>query len=124
MRLPSSPDGTRVAYKKRFKVDGRIFWELHVLDLATDRETRLSERRSIDDQLEWLDEANVLYSVPETDDDTSVSTNVWVTQADGKGDPRLFLRRAYSPAAVDTFPDPEVTRPGPLTEGTGPFSFA
>lgn len=99
-----SPDGTRVAYKKRFNIDNRIVWELHVLDLATDKETQLSERRSIDDQLEWLDESNVLYSVPETDNDTSVSTNVWVTRADGKGEPRLFLRRAYSPAAVRHFP--------------------
>ena len=61
-----SPDGTRVAYKKRFRVDSRVVWELHVLDLATGKETPLKEKRSVDDQLEWLDADNVLYSVPET----------------------------------------------------------
>jgi len=95
-----SPDGTRVAYKKRFIVDNRIVWELHVLDLSTGKETPLAEKRSVDDQLEWLDTAHVLYSVPETADDTSASTNVWVAAADGKSKPKLFLRTAYSPSAV------------------------
>jgi hypothetical protein len=95
-----SPDGTRVAYKKRFRVDNRIVWELHVLDLATGKETALKEKRSIDDQLEWLDADTVLYSVPETDDDTSPSTNIWKTAADGKTGPSLFLKRAFSPSAV------------------------
>ncbi len=96
-----SPDGTRVAYKKRFVVDGRILWELHVVDLATDKEISLQEKRSVDDQLEWLDANTVLYSVPETENDTSPSTDVWMTAADGKsGDPKIFLHRAFSPAAV------------------------
>ena len=34
-----SPDGTRVAYKKRFIIDRRLIWQLYVLDLATQRET-------------------------------------------------------------------------------------
>ncbi len=44
-------------------VDGRVFWQLQVLDLAGGKEAQLSEKRSIDDQLEWLDDGNVLYSV-------------------------------------------------------------
>ena len=36
-----SPDGTRIAFKKR--VGGRGMWRLHVLDLATLRETPLAE---------------------------------------------------------------------------------
>jgi hypothetical protein len=95
-----SPDATRIAYKKRFIIDNRIVWELHVLDLATGKETPLSEKRSIDDQLEWLDNEHVLYSVPETADDTSPSTSVWVARADGRMEPRLYLSKAYSPAAV------------------------
>lgn len=95
-----SPDGTRVAFKKRLMVGNRVVWELHVLDLATGKETALKEKRSIDDQLEWLDENTVLYSVPETDNDSTASTNVWMTAADGKTGPKLFLRTAYSPAAV------------------------
>ena len=95
-----SPDGTRVAYKKRLMIDNRVVWELHVLDLATGKETALKEKRSVDDQLEWLDENNVLYSVPETATDSTASTNVWVTAADGRTGPKLYLRTAYSPAAV------------------------
>ena len=39
-----SPDGTRIAYKKRVD-DGSTTWRLHVLDLATMRETPLAEPR-------------------------------------------------------------------------------
>jgi hypothetical protein len=95
-----SPDGSRVAYKKRSLVDNRIVWQLHVLDLATGKETALAEKRSIDDQLEWLDEHTVLYSVPENADNTSPSTDVWRAASDGTSKPRLYLHKAYSPAAV------------------------
>ena len=57
-----SPDGTRIAYKKR--TGSRTApWRLTVLDLATMRETPLSEERSVDDQAEWLDDGRVLYAV-------------------------------------------------------------
>lgn len=92
-----SPDASRIAYKKRFVVDGRVFWQLHILDLKTDRETPLSENRSVDDQLEWLDNKHVLYSLPKG---FSVITNVWLAAADGSGAPKLFLKNAYSPSAA------------------------
>ena len=95
-----SPDGTRVAYKKRFSRDGRITWQLHVLDLATFQETSLSEERSVDDQLEWLDESHVLYSVRGSDPSSAATTDVWMARADGTGTPEVFLRTAYSPAVV------------------------
>ncbi len=94
-----SPDGRRVAYKKRFIVDNRIVWQLHVLDLATGRETALSEKRSIDDQLEWMGNDRVLYSVP-SDDASGASTDVWAAPADASSAPMLLLRNAYSPAFV------------------------
>src|SRR5690606_18451952 len=93
-----SPDGTRVAYKKRLMEGTRVLWQLQVLDLATMKETVIGERRSIDDQLEWLDDASVLYSVPRPDQDAGGGTDVWVAQADGGGTPRLLLGNAYSPA--------------------------
>lgn len=93
-----SPDGTRVAYKKRFIENGRIVWQLQVLDLATLTETGLSERRSIDDQLEWLDDEHLLYSVPRPDQDAGGGTDVWVAAADGGSEPRLHLANAYSPS--------------------------
>jgi hypothetical protein len=93
-----SPDATRVAYKKRLPGD-RVVWQLHVLDLKTLGETSLAERRSVDDQLEWLDNERVLYSLPHSET-PGPSTDVWVASADGKGKPRLFLPNAYSPSVT------------------------
>ena len=79
-----SPDGRHIAYKKRLQVDGRILWQLHVLELASDKEIPLSEKRSIDDQLEWLDNRHVLYSVPHALDDSSPSTDIWSAAIDAQ----------------------------------------
>lgn len=95
-----SPDGSRVAYKKRLTVEGRLFWQLHTLNLATKTETPLSEKRSVDDQLEWLDNDHVLYTMSENPDGSSASTNVWKADAEGKNPPELFLPKAFSPAVV------------------------
>jgi hypothetical protein len=92
-----SPDGTRVAYKKRRTVGNRVEWDLHVLNLRSGADVSLKESRSIDDQLEWLDSANVLYTLPNSG---TATTEVWVAAADGKQMPALFLRNASSPAAV------------------------
>jgi hypothetical protein len=95
-----SPNAARVAYKRRLVVEGRVFWQLHILDLMTGLETPLAEKRSVDDQLEWLDNDYVLYSLPENTGGPSASTNVWVAAADGVTAPRLFLKKAYSPSVV------------------------
>jgi hypothetical protein len=84
-----SPDGTRVAFKRR---EGNRF-RLHVLDLATRRVTRLAETRSVDDQVEWLDNRRILYGLIK---------DIWVVRADGRGRPRLYVRDALSPAVVRT----------------------
>jgi hypothetical protein len=85
-----SPDGTRIAYKRRGGSNKRP-WRLTVLDLATMRETPLAELRSIDDQAEWLDDGTVLYGI---------DGEVWKVPADGGGRPSRFLARAESPAVV------------------------
>jgi hypothetical protein len=77
-------------------VDGRIVWQFHVLDLRTGVETPLTEKRNVDDQIEWLDDAHVLYALPAPDG--SAATEVWATPVDGRGEPVLYLRNAYSPA--------------------------
>lgn len=92
-----SPDGARIAYKKRGVAGGRVFWRLHILDLKTNQEKSLGENRSVDDQLEWLDNDHLLYSLPETG---AASTSIWLTAADGASAPRLFLKKAYSPSAA------------------------
>jgi hypothetical protein len=95
-----SPDASRIAYKKRITTDGRVFWRLSVLNLKTNQETPLSEKRSVDDQLEWLDNNHVLYSLPESATGSSASTNVWLAPIDGARAPRLFLKKAYSPSTA------------------------
>ena len=81
-----SPDGTRIAFKKKVS-DG--VWRLSVLDLATLRETELAETRSVDDQALWQDASTVLYGL---------GKDVWAVPADGTGTPRLLVADAASPA--------------------------
>jgi hypothetical protein len=82
-----SSDGKRIGYKLRRGNQ----WRLHVLDLATGRSTPLAETRSIDDQVEWLDEDRILYGY---------HGDLWVVPADGSGRARLYLADALSPAVV------------------------
>jgi hypothetical protein len=82
-----SPDGTRIAYKRR---DGKPWhWRLHVLDLRTGADVATAERRPIDDQAEWLDNARVLYGI---------GVDVFVVPADGSGSAQRFLADAASPS--------------------------
>lgn len=83
-----SPDGRRIAYKRRIGKQDR--WRLHVLDLDSGRDVALAERRSIDDQPEWLDDASVVYS-----DDR----HVYAVPADGSGRPHRLVARASSPVS-------------------------
>jgi hypothetical protein len=81
-----SPDGTRIAFKKRI---GDSSWRLSVLDLRTLKDWVLAERRSVDDQAEWLSNDEVLYGR---------DASVWSVRADGRGAPRLLIADALSPA--------------------------
>jgi hypothetical protein len=85
-----SPDNTRIAFKKLLG-GKQPAWRLHVLDLATMAETPLAETRSIDDQVEWLDNRRILYGAGEA---------IWTVPADGSGSPRQLLAEALSPAVV------------------------
>jgi hypothetical protein len=93
-----SPDGTRIAFKKHGDLPpGR--WRLAVYDLATGRETPLAEQRSVDDQVEWLDDGRIIYGLPRGRDATAAS-DVWQVPADGTGTPQLLVHDAWSPAVV------------------------
>ena len=102
-----SPDGKRLAFKKRVGGLLRPVWRFHVLDLSTMTETPLPELRSIDDQIEWLDDRQVLYGDGST---------IWVAAADGTGEPRKFLSQATSPTVLRR------ALPGAAADGTSPVA--
>jgi hypothetical protein len=83
-----SPDGTRVAFKKKV---GDGSWRLAVLDLGTLAETELAEPRAVDDQALWQDDSTVLYGLDNA---------VWSVPADGSGSPRQVAHDAASPAVT------------------------
>ncbi len=93
-----SPDGARVAFKKR--IGGASgWWQLTLLDLQTFVETPLwNESRSVDDQVEWLDDAHVMYHLT----GASTAADIWSAAVDGKTPPSLVLADAYSPAVLRT----------------------
>lgn len=93
-----SPDGTHLAYKKRGD-RARGDWRLAVLDIATGTEVQLSETRSVDDQVEWLDGSRILYGMP-GEGTRAGESDVWVVGADGTGTPTILIAKAWSPAVV------------------------
>jgi hypothetical protein len=93
-----SPDGTRVAFKKRIRDGVLLTWRIGVLDLASLQETLLADGRNVDDQAEWLDDTQVVYGLPSTT--MPGSSDVWVAPADGTGEPRLLAANAWSPVIV------------------------
>jgi len=72
-----------------------------VLDLASGKVTVLaSETRSVDDQVEWNGDDEILYSMPLDSQQSAAETDVWAIAADGSKPSRLLLPFAFSPAVV------------------------
>ena len=94
-----SPDNRRLAFKRRMP-GIRLVWRIHVFDLETGVETPVAESRSVDDQVEWLDDHTIVYALPTDVVTTQRSTDVWAVPADGGGAPRLLLANAESPTVV------------------------
>jgi WD40-like Beta Propeller Repeat len=85
-----SPDGKQIAYKSR--IDGEARWHLRVLDVATLDDHAVAEDRSIDDQVEWLNNDTLVYSD---------GRNVYAVPADGSGAATLLVRDATSPVRLE-----------------------
>ncbi|MFJ7302840.1 TolB family protein [Streptomyces sp. NPDC099088] len=91
-----SPDGTRVAYKKRVEgLPADAPWHLYVLDLATGRETALAEPRSVDDQAVWRDDHTLVYALP-----GDYGADLYTLPSDGTGAPHRISTAAVSPAYI------------------------
>ncbi|WP_217552640.1 TolB-like translocation protein [Streptomyces sp. GbtcB6] len=91
-----SPDGTRIAYKKRVKgLPKDAPWRLYVLSLRTMHETPLAETRSVDDQTVWKDTHTLVYALP-----GDYGADLYEIPANGTGTPRRISVSAVSPAYV------------------------
>jgi hypothetical protein len=84
-----SPDGKRLAFKKRMG-DGPD-WQLAVLDLVTMEERLLPGTRGLDDQAEWLDDRRIVFGW---------RNDVVVVPANGDAGPRVVLHGATSPSVL------------------------
>lgn len=94
-----SPDEKRIVFKSR--VADTRGWRLHALELATDTEwTLLAETRSVDDQVEWLDNEHVLYRILEDRGLPENALNIWTVSATpgAKEAPRIFSHGASTPS--------------------------
>jgi hypothetical protein len=94
-----SPDNRRIAFKRR--APGiRVVWRIHVLDLESGEEHAVGEARSVDDQVEWLDDQTIIYALPRDSQSSSASLDVWQVAADGDGAPQVLLKDAESPSVI------------------------
>jgi hypothetical protein len=92
-----SPGGRLVAYKKRTPVRS-THWSIAVLDLSTGRERVLPERRSVDDQVEWLDDSTLLYGLERAS--TPGVTDIWRIGLGAGVSPHRLVADAWSPSVV------------------------
>ncbi|WP_394825652.1 TolB family protein [Pendulispora albinea] len=88
-----SPDGKRIAFKRRVSPDVPV-WRLSVMDLGTRLVVPLAETRNVDDQAFWLDDLTVMYALSASPG----HSDIWSVPADGSGAPRLRVADASSPA--------------------------
>jgi hypothetical protein len=94
-----SPDGTRVAYKKRSGTAEAPHWGITVLTLKTQEEVALPEPKNVDDQVEWLNDATLLYGLAR--DGVAGDSDVWSIAADGTTAPSVLIEHAWSPSVVN-----------------------
>jgi len=92
-----SPDNTRIAFKKRIGTQSRGWWQIAVLPLDTLNDTLVStETRSVDDQVEWLDNERVAYHLT----GGTTAADLWAVRVDSSAAPDLLRAASYSPAVV------------------------
>ena len=84
-----SPDETRIAYK--YAMGGAGNWQLRIHDLRTGTDVSLTaETRSVDDQVDWLDNDHVMYHIT-----GARGADIWVLRTDNTEAPRMLRRYSY-----------------------------
>ena len=93
-----SPDGSTLVVKELR--DGDRF-QLVTIDLATGARRDLGEARSVEDQVEFLDNSTIIYGLPNEAEGTDAQPawDVWALDLNG-GSPQLIIPFADSPAAI------------------------
>jgi len=101
-----SPDNTRIAFKKRIGTQARGWWQIAVMpvdpthsgETSSDQHDSLvsTDARSVDDQVEWLDDDRVAYHLT----GGSTAADLWAVRVDGSKPPVLIRAASYSPAVV------------------------
>jgi hypothetical protein len=93
-----SPDGKHIVDKQRGKLPlGK--WRLVDYNIASGKITPLAETRSVDDQVDWLDDTHVIYGLPRTRSQAAVD-DIWSVPTSGSGKPKLLIPQAWSPAVI------------------------
>lgn len=91
-----SPDGTIVVAKEMR--DDRF--QLVAIDVASGDRRDLDETRSVDDQVEWVDEDTIVYALPNDEAGTAAEPvfDIWALDIAPGSAPRLLVPFADSPA--------------------------
>jgi hypothetical protein len=97
--LSLSPDGKTLVFKEMTADNS---FELVAVDLETNTQHKLGETRSVDDQVEWLDNDTILYALHPARGDTAVQPefDIWMLDIAEGSEPKLFLPNADSPAVA------------------------
>ena len=92
-----SPDGSMIVAKEQ---RGEVF-QLVLIDVATGDRRDLGETRSVDDQVEWVDDSTILYGLPNLEEGTDAQPvfDVWSLDVAAGSTPQLLIPFAESPAA-------------------------
>ncbi len=94
-----SPDGKTLVFKE---LTADNTYDLIAVDLETNTKHKLGETRTVDDQVEWLDNDTILYARYQEGGDTAVQPelDIWMLDIAEGSVPELFLPNADSPAVA------------------------
>ena len=79
---------------------GPPHFQLVSYDLETGVRTGLSETRSIDDQVEWLDADTIVYALADGESTAQPATELWTLDVTPTSEAQLYIISAESPAVV------------------------